>query len=341
MLIAVSIVTIGLSVLIYHQPPSTWLEWLYTHLFPSQQPRLAASDGSNKDQLPISLEPLFVPPSDETSTSPASSTKSTPKVTPSNAQNVVAVPTFTLGEPPDETEEGSDEEDNMPPPSFPALNSAQRASGPSISTSMAPPSASRTQASSLMPPPQIRPSSLRPLPTQSQGLRVPTTGPLPNRGPVPSRAPGSGLAPAPIAGRVPTTPNARGKILLAPGHSPLDWANLQRSGTNLAGVESMIRVTPSMLKEHNGRKGRPAWSSYQGKVYNITPYLPYHPGGEGELRRAAGKDGGKLFMEVHPWVNWENMLGDCVVGVLVSEEQGQQQSLASSGDGAGSLEDMD
>lgn len=92
-----------------------------------------------------------------------------------------------------------------------------------------------------------------------------------------------------------------------------------------------------MLKHQNGRKGKDgkvkdAWSAYQGKVYNISPYLPYHPGGEGELRRAAGKDGTKLFMEVHPWVNWENMLGECMVGILVSEEQAPSKS---------SLEDMD
>jgi hypothetical protein len=40
--------------------------------------------------------------------------------------------------------------------------------------------------------------------------------------------------------------------------------------------------------------------------------------------KAAGRDGGKLFMEVHPWVNWEGMLGACLVGVLVSE--GEERS---------------
>jgi len=83
-----------------------------------------------------------------------------------------------------------------------------------------------------------------------------------------------------------------------------------------------MRVTPSLLKQMNGRKGKPAWSIYQGRVYNITPYLPYHPGGEGELRRAAGKDGSKLFAEVHPWVNWEGMLAACVVGIMVGEGEG-------------------
>jgi cytochrome b involved in lipid metabolism len=101
----------------------------------------------------------------------------------------------------------------------------------------------------------------------------------------------------------------------------MDWAALTRS-SNLSGVSTFQRVTPNILKSMTGRKGKPAWTSWQGKVYNITPYLPFHPGGESELMRAAGRDATKLFMEVHPWVNWENMLGSCMVGVLVSENDG-------------------
>ena len=55
----------------------------------------------------------------------------------------------------------------------------------------------------------------------------------------------------------------------------------------------LMRVTPSQLKLHNKRDD--AWSSFNGKVYNITPYLSFHPGGEKELMRAAGRDGTKLF----------------------------------------------
>ena len=61
--------------------------------------------------------------------------------------------------------------------------------------------------------------------------------------------------------------------------------------------------------------------------------MDFHPGGKAEIMRAAGRDGTDLFMEVHPWVNWENMLGSCLVGVMVPEEYGM-------GEG-GSLEDMD
>jgi len=101
------------------------------------------------------------------------------------------------------------------------------------------------------------------------------------------------------------------------------------SGKNLSGVDKLIRVTPSMLKYNSGRKGRPCWSSYGGKVFNIGAYLEYHPGGEGELRRASGKDGEKLFMEVHPWVNWENMLGECLVGIMVSEDDARAKEQIS------------
>ena len=54
-----------------------------------------------------------------------------------------------------------------------------------------------------------------------------------------------------------------------------------------------MRVTPSELREHRTRED--AWSVFSGKVYNITPFLPFHPGGEKELMRVAGRDGTKLF----------------------------------------------
>lgn len=52
--------------------------------------------------------------------------------------------------------------------------------------------------------------------------------------------------------------------------------------------------------------------------------------------RGAGKAGEaeRLFMEVHPWVNWEGMLGDGLVGLLVSEEEAE-------GGREGELEEMD
>jgi len=38
-----------------------------------------------------------------------------------------------------------------------------------------------------------------------------------------------------------------------------------------------------------------------GKVYNITQYVEFHPGGVSELMRGAGIDCSDLFDEVHHW----------------------------------------
>jgi cytochrome b involved in lipid metabolism len=120
-------------------------------------------------------------------------------------------------------------------------------------------------------------------------------------------------------------------VTLQPGYSPLDWAALTTNpASNLRGKDApannrLIKVTPRQLKTQNGRKGRDAWTAYQGRVFNITPYLPFHPGGKGELMRAAGRDGAALFMEVHPWVNWEGMLGECLVGILVGEAEAEEE----------------
>lgn len=113
---------------------------------------------------------------------------------------------------------------------------------------------------------------------------------------------------------------------MAPGHSPLDWARVASDpvGNRLRGdlpadAPYLLRVTPSQLKQMNGRKGRDAWTALGGMVYNISPYVPFHPGGAGELLRCAGKDGNQLFNDVHSWVNYDNMLSACRIGVMVEE----------------------
>ncbi|KAL1927138.1 hypothetical protein VTP01DRAFT_5101 [Rhizomucor pusillus] len=110
-------------------------------------------------------------------------------------------------------------------------------------------------------------------------------------------------------------PKRRQKVILEPGHSPLDWARLKSSGKDLRGVPQLGRYTLDDLKQHKTEQD--AWTAIQGKVYNMTPYLKFHPGGVRDLMRIAGRDGTKLFMLTHPWVNAEFMLDACLVGFLV------------------------
>jgi hypothetical protein len=45
------------------------------------------------------------------------------------------------------------------------------------------------------------------------------------------------------------------------------------------------------------------------QVYNITPYLHYHPGGADILVKAAGRDCTALFNRYHAWVNLDGLAG--------------------------------
>lgn len=55
-------------------------------------------------------------------------------------------------------------------------------------------------------------------------------------------------------------------------------------------------VSHSMHHTHTPYSHTHALSS--GMVYNVTPYMDYHPGGEEELMKAAGIDGTDLFDQV-------------------------------------------
>ncbi|KAJ3188040.1 hypothetical protein HK101_009272 [Irineochytrium annulatum] len=132
--------------------------------------------------------------------------------------------------------------------------------------------------------------------------------------PVPTiAADGEGQAPDPSR-------KSRRKVPLEPGHSAMDWARLKATGGAelRGGVTSLQRYTPSQIREHKTRED--CWMAIAGKVYDVTHYLKFHPGGQGQLMRGAGKDATELFFKVHPWVNHEYILGEkCLVGYLISE----------------------
>ncbi|BCS24155.1 uncharacterized protein APUU_40599A [Aspergillus puulaauensis] len=237
-----------------------------------------------------------------------------PSITPSTPSNVMAEPNPNPS--PSAQPPVAKDASLMPPPPPPSRlqpPTLQKQHRPQPKNTLSPP------AGRLAPPrPSARPSAsntLSPPPSAASSLRVP-------QGSRPASSMNS-LSPTPVT--LKPAKKASQRAVLEPGFSPLDWAALTSNpnhklrGANLP--PSLIKVTPSMLKAQNGRKGSDAWTSYQGKVYNISPYLPFHPGGKGELLRGAGKDSGKLFLEVHPWVNWDAILGECCVGILVSENE--------------------
>uniref|UniRef100_A0A3Q2X7H3 Cytochrome b5 reductase 4 n=1 Tax=Hippocampus comes TaxID=109280 RepID=A0A3Q2X7H3_HIPCM len=123
--------------------------------------------------------------------------------------------------------------------------------------------------------------------------------------------------------------SGRTKVALKPGHSLMDWIRYSKSGKDLTGLRGrLIEVTHEELQKHNTRND--CWTCIRGMVYNVTPYMDYHPGGEDELMKAAGIDGTDLFDQVHRWVNYESMLKECLVGRMATKHLQQGNKITTS-----------
>lgn len=110
--------------------------------------------------------------------------------------------------------------------------------------------------------------------------------------------------------------SGRHKLGVRKGFGMNDWVRLlstckdlaQRKGTGLR------KISASEVALHN--KTFDGWTILHGKVYNIAPYLLYHPGGDGILNKILGKDGTVLFEKYHRWVNIDGLIGPLLLGYL-------------------------
>lgn len=142
----------------------------------------------------------------------------------------------------------------------------------------------------------------------------------------PPRQPGCSTLAPPSGGSSSAPSRGRSKVVLQPGHSALDWHQLQHDkglkGELVYGVETPIppfRIHPPLRvnKEILEANKDNYWCVLQGKVYCIKAYLSFHPGGEVILKQCRGKDVTNLFNRYHRWVNYEKLLETCFVGVYV------------------------
>jgi cytochrome b involved in lipid metabolism len=75
--------------------------------------------------------------------------------------------------------------------------------------------------------------------------------------------------------------------------APSEQAGTQQ--TNQAASESTNSTTTLTVTEVSKHStGSDCWTIVDGKVYDITKYVPRHPGGD-EILKACGKDGTDLF----------------------------------------------
>lgn len=99
---------------------------------------------------------------------------------------------------------------------------------------------------------------------------------------------------------------------LSRGFSQMDWAREASASGRMRG--KLRPLTWEEVERHNNIS-MDAWMVLRGKVYDITRYVPYHPGGKDELMRAIGDDGTELFDEIHSWVS-ESMIDHLAVGYI-------------------------
>lgn len=143
----------------------------------------------------------------------------------------------------------------------------------------------------------------------------------------------------------------RNKVALKPGHSALDWSRIcttkGREGKLVTGLDKYLNSPSVQTINHPNalmqlQRGVPTfminpplkidkdelikhktvddcWCVLKGKVYCLSAYFDFHPGGvEILLKNCAGRDATAMFNKYHRWVNFERLLEPCLVGVYVS-----------------------
>lgn len=96
-----------------------------------------------------------------------------------------------------------------------------------------------------------------------------------------------------------------------------DWKRLLVHSKDLAqrkGRPIRRNIPMSEIKQHN--KVHDGWMVLRGRVYNVGPYLAYHPGGVSILKGLLGKDGTAFFDKYHQWVNIEGLIGPLLLGTV-------------------------
>ncbi|XAR63462.1 Cytochrome-b5 reductase [Bertholletia excelsa] len=115
-------------------------------------------------------------------------------------------------------------------------------------------------------------------------------------------------------------PAPRAKVPFEKGYSQMDWLRLAQTHPDLAGLKGQSNrrsISLNEVKQH--QTGSEMWTVFKGRVYNIAPYMKFHPGGVDMLMNAVGKDCTSLFNKYHAWVNAEVLLEKCLVGIVDSQ----------------------
>lgn len=115
--------------------------------------------------------------------------------------------------------------------------------------------------------------------------------------------------------------------MMREGMNSLAWSMLpppQRlSARDRLGREARRKrrlITLEEVRAHNDLT-KDGWVIFENKVYSISRYAAYHPGGYYVLASVVGDDCTAQFKELHPWIQGHAMLKDYLVGEIESTPQ--------------------
>jgi cytochrome b involved in lipid metabolism len=92
-----------------------------------------------------------------------------------------------------------------------------------------------------------------------------------------------------------------------------DLATDARSGES---VNESVGMTTEALAAHTSRES--CWTAINGSVYDLTSWIPKHPGGEQAILQLCGTDGSEKFNRQHGGDSAkEALLAGFKIGVLV------------------------
>ncbi|CEM14943.1 unnamed protein product [Vitrella brassicaformis CCMP3155] len=140
---------------------------------------------------------------------------------------------------------------------------------------------------------------------------APSLAPAPPLPPLHPDKPSGLLAAPPGPGRIKGQSGAN-----AAGGSQIKFIQLMNANKNPNPSVDKSKLTKEEVAKH--KKGEDAWTILNGKVYHISPYLDFHPGGRAILMSVAGKDCTSQFNKYHPWVNADALLGKLFLGPVKS-----------------------
>lgn len=95
--------------------------------------------------------------------------------------------------------------------------------------------------------------------------------------------------------------------------------------------KSSVVVTAAELEQHSGGEVAEPWFVVHGQVYDGTPFLEAHPGGEQSIRLVAGEDATEDFMAIHS-IDGKRMLRDYHIGSLEESVNPTASATGSSAD---------